>query len=216
MVVLKHLMGLFGMLITDYTGNNEYGSNYRLIENDIDRFFAGMSRRNIEWLRTSYSVLVYNDKYPVDNDLYHPSLRFAYRIFEPENDPIISDLAIQFMNFIQFNYLNKRSLKRFGEQKLITLGVEISNFLSNISPNWDFYYFTGSVISNLIDTFEKLPSEIKGQLKEGGRIACLFSEGALGIARIGIKINDTITWQYLFNAGAPVLAGFEAETTFNL
>ncbi len=63
---------------------------------------------------------------------------------------------------------------------------------------------------------EKLPSEIKGQLKEGGRIACLFSEGALGIARIGIKINDTITWQYLFNAGAPVLAGFEAETTFNL
>lgn len=63
---------------------------------------------------------------------------------------------------------------------------------------------------------EKLPSEIASQLKEGGRIACLFIEGVLGIARVGYKVNGDITWQYLFNAGAPVLDGFKAEATFNL
>merc|ERR1711969_362538 len=35
---------------------------------------------------------------------------------------------------------------------------------------------------------EALPAGISEQLKDGGRIACLFMEGALGVVRIGWKI----------------------------
>lgn len=63
---------------------------------------------------------------------------------------------------------------------------------------------------------EKLPPALADQLKEGGRIACLFMEGALGAVRIGHKIDGAITWRFAFNAGAPVLPGFAGDTVFAL
>lgn len=61
-----------------------------------------------------------------------------------------------------------------------------------------------------------LPKAITDQLKEGGRIACLFIEGALGVVRIGYKSGEAVSWRFEFNAGAPVLPGFELETVFAL
>ena len=61
---------------------------------------------------------------------------------------------------------------------------------------------------------EFLPEAITDQLKDGGRIACLFMEGALGVVRIGYKIDGKINWRFSFNAGAPVLPGFEKHAAF--
>lgn len=63
---------------------------------------------------------------------------------------------------------------------------------------------------------EVLPAALERQLKEGGRIGCLFMEGALGAVRIGYKIDGHINWRFAFNAGAPVLQGFEASRAFAL
>ncbi|SEK51458.1 protein-L-isoaspartate(D-aspartate) O-methyltransferase [Roseovarius nanhaiticus] len=63
---------------------------------------------------------------------------------------------------------------------------------------------------------QHLPDALTAQLKEGGRIACLFMEGALGAVRIGYKLGDQMTWRFAFNAGAPVLRGFEKHAAFTL
>ena len=63
---------------------------------------------------------------------------------------------------------------------------------------------------------ERLPEALADQLKEGARIACLFMEGALGVVRIGYKIDGSLNWRFSFNAAAPVLPGFEKETEFAL
>ena len=63
---------------------------------------------------------------------------------------------------------------------------------------------------------EILPLEVEAQLKEGGRIACIFSDDALGTAKIGYKLNSRVTWRALFNAGAPLLPGFQAARDFAL
>ena len=63
---------------------------------------------------------------------------------------------------------------------------------------------------------EQVPAALTDQLKDGGRIGCVFAEGALGVARIGRKTGDRVTWRFAFNAGAPVLPGFETETAFVL
>lgn len=63
---------------------------------------------------------------------------------------------------------------------------------------------------------QHLPEVITDQLKDGGRIACLFMEGALGVVRIGYKSNGKITWRFAFNASAPVLPGFEKKPAFTL
>ncbi len=63
---------------------------------------------------------------------------------------------------------------------------------------------------------EEVPAAILDQLKDGGRIGCLFMEGALGVARIGYKHEGKLSWRYAFNASAPVLPGFERERAFSL
>ena len=63
---------------------------------------------------------------------------------------------------------------------------------------------------------EVVPDGLLAQLKDGGRIACVFMEGALGVARIGYKSGSKVTWRFVFNAGAPVLPGFGAVRSFAL
>ncbi len=63
---------------------------------------------------------------------------------------------------------------------------------------------------------ESFPENLAAQLKDGGRIACLFMTGALGEVRLGQKIDGALVWRQAFNAGAPVLEGFATEREFQL
>lgn len=63
---------------------------------------------------------------------------------------------------------------------------------------------------------EEVPAALLAQLKEGGRIAAIFMNGALGEARVGYKIDGVITWRFVFNAAAPVLPGFAKRRAFAL
>ena len=63
---------------------------------------------------------------------------------------------------------------------------------------------------------QEVPQAILDQLKDGGRIAALFMEGALGEVRIGYKRGSDVSWRMAFNAAAPVLDGFRKEAAFQL
>ena len=62
----------------------------------------------------------------------------------------------------------------------------------------------------------QVPEAVTDQLKAGGRIACIFMQGALGDVKVGLKSETGLSWRSVFNAGAPVLPGFEKETEFSL
>ena len=61
---------------------------------------------------------------------------------------------------------------------------------------------------------EVFPAALEAQLKEGGQIGAIFMEGALGVARIGHKLDGKVSWRFAFNATAPVMPGFEAPRGF--
>jgi protein-L-isoaspartate(D-aspartate) O-methyltransferase len=63
---------------------------------------------------------------------------------------------------------------------------------------------------------EVVPQALLDQLREGGRIGAVFMEGALGIAKVGYKIDGVMSWRQAFNAAAPVLPGFAAPRGFVL
>ncbi|WP_225030255.1 protein-L-isoaspartate O-methyltransferase family protein [Xinfangfangia pollutisoli] len=63
---------------------------------------------------------------------------------------------------------------------------------------------------------EILPEALAAQLKEGGRVAAVFLEGALGIVKVGHKLDGRIAWRFAFNAAAPLLAGFGRSRGFTL
>lgn len=63
---------------------------------------------------------------------------------------------------------------------------------------------------------EVFPLALEAQLKDGGRVAAIFVEGALGTVRVGVKHAGAIRWRSAFNAVAPVLDGFAAARAFAL
>lgn len=63
---------------------------------------------------------------------------------------------------------------------------------------------------------QSVPETVTAQLKDGGRIAAIFMDGALGVVRIGHMHDGRVSWRYSFNAGAPVLPGFDAAREFAL
>lgn len=60
-----------------------------------------------------------------------------------------------------------------------------------------------------------IPDSLLSQLKIGGRIAAIFINGPSGQCRIGIRTASGISWDSVFDATAPILAGFEAEDNFS-
>ncbi len=63
---------------------------------------------------------------------------------------------------------------------------------------------------------EQLSDTLLDQLKDGGRIICLFMEGDLGTVRMGLKSPGRVSWRFAFNASAPILPAFCAECAFSL
>lgn len=63
---------------------------------------------------------------------------------------------------------------------------------------------------------ETLPADLLAQVKEGGRIAAVFMDGALGTAKIGYKSQGQVTWRFAFNAALPVMNGFAQQRAFAL
>lgn len=76
------------------------------------------------------------------------------------------------------------------------------------SGPYDIIVINGGVV--------EMSAQILDQLREGGRIACVFIEGTLGVVRVGHKIEGMVNWRFAFNAGAPVLQGFEKREAFAL
>jgi len=63
---------------------------------------------------------------------------------------------------------------------------------------------------------QDLPAGLIDQLKDGGRIVCIFMDGALGTCRLGIRQGDMVHWRMAFHATAPVLDGFHHHPSFAL
>ncbi len=104
-----------------------------------------------------------------------------------------------------------------GEAQTLLMEADADNAIVHVGPleqgagehgPYDVIMVQGGV--------EQVPQDLLAQLKDHGRIACLFMEGELGAVRIGYKSGGRVTWRHAFNASAPVLKAFSAESAFSL
>jgi protein-L-isoaspartate(D-aspartate) O-methyltransferase len=61
---------------------------------------------------------------------------------------------------------------------------------------------------------ETLPEALVNQLKEGGRLVALFRHDGVGKCYVQIRAGAGVARRYVFDADAPVLAGFEKTAEF--
>ena len=92
---------------------------------------------------------------------------------------------------------------------LVDNSVAVSGALTEGAPRhgpYDVIVIEGAI--------HQLPGPLFDQLKVGGRIGTLFSEGVAGRCSIGFRQEASISWRTSFNAGAPVIPGFESHAEF--
>jgi len=73
---------------------------------------------------------------------------------------------------------------------------------------FDVIVFSGGV--------QDIPASLFDQLKEDGRVAAIFSDGAMGRCQLGVKSGGRVVWRKIFDASSPVLPGFEKQNEFTL
>lgn len=104
-----------------------------------------------------------------------------------------------------------------AESQSILMEAEADNAIVHVGPlglgapehgPYDVIMIQGGV--------EQVPDALIAQLKDHGRIACLFVQGALGVVRIGHKSGGRVTWRDAFNANAPILQTFSKNRVFSL
>lgn len=61
---------------------------------------------------------------------------------------------------------------------------------------------------------ERIPDAVVDQLKDGGRLIAIYCEESRSQCRLFIKSGTTMSSRYAFDASAPLVPGFKAETTF--
>lgn len=99
--------------------------------------------------------------------------------------------------------------------RLAALGAD--NVAVTQGPLADGHAAQGPFDVILIDGgVEVVPDALTDQLAEGGRIIAPFADGALGVVRLGIRLDGRIDWRMAFNAAAPVLPGFARRAEFAL
>ncbi|MEM6311789.1 MAG: protein-L-isoaspartate O-methyltransferase [Pseudomonadota bacterium] len=99
------------------------------------------------------------------------------------------------------------ALSEFGADNVVVNIAPLTAGAPEHAP-FDVIVFQGGITH--------LPDAIFEQLKDGGRVAALFVDGALGELRVGYKLDGHMTWRRAFSAGAPVLPGFEKHSAFTL
>ena len=104
-------------------------------------------------------------------------------------------------------------LARDAEAALSEQGVDNAALIQNPLADGSAKHGPFDAIS-ILGGVEEIPDTILAQLKDGGHIAAIFMDGALGEARVGVKSGGTITWRMAFNATAPILPGFARAPTF--
>lgn len=121
---------------------------------------------------------------------------------------VIARLADFVMAVEQESELAAEAERRLGEAGVDNVAV-IAGPLAEGDPKhgpYDVIVVEGAV--------EQVPAAIVDQLKDGGRIAAIFSDGKLDSARIGYKVGSHLDWRRVFFASAPVLPGFKREPGF--
>lgn len=101
----------------------------------------------------------------------------------------------------------QENLSENGADNVVVETGELKNGAAQHGP-YDVIILEGAV--------EDLSAAILDQVKEGGRIGCIFADGALGTVKIGYKLDGKMNWRMAFNATAPVLPGFNREAAFAL
>ncbi|MBU2704940.1 biosynthesis protein PigD [Zooshikella marina] len=142
-----------GMIYLDYANPKYEMLTIKDIDKKISGFYSTLCENNVPAFYSSFSVAAFT--LPHKRKIRYQPMEFI-ECSLPHNRAILqAELLCLWMDFIEMALVNRRvkpEIKGFANN---TLGQLLCNFLTTTSTkNWNGYYFTGSLVSNLINYLE--------------------------------------------------------------
>ncbi|MBU2711764.1 biosynthesis protein PigD [Zooshikella harenae] len=142
-----------GMIYLDYANPKYEMLSIKDIDEEVSNFYSILNENNIPAFYSSFSVAAFT--LPCKKKIRYQSMEFI-ECSLPHNRAILqAELLCLWMDFIEMALVNRRvkpEIKGFANN---TLGQLLCRYLTDTSKdNWNGYYFTGSLVSNLINHLE--------------------------------------------------------------
>lgn len=154
-----------GMVIYDHASVATEDIEIDTIDNHLLTFYQRLDDAGISVYRTAFSSIVYVRELP--GDMYY--LPQHYRQFvKPERLGMLrTELLCQWMDFLEVNFLNRRVQPGMVDVRNM-LANQLLPFFKRVSPEgWLLSYYTGSIVSNLIDFLARHAADYNGLLLRG-------------------------------------------------
>lgn len=132
-------------------------------ERPIEAFFSHLENLGLASSRSAYSTTVFISSQEFNEKKFYSQSSYILRVLDDDHEALCVELLCRLMDFLDFTYLNKfsqRVAKRASHGSV--LGQELSQFMASDGRPWIFSYYTGSIVSTLINTIESSVHESNG------------------------------------------------------
>ncbi len=155
-----------GMVYYDQSSMAQGEQQIVEIDDDLARFYDGLKLSGVPSFNSPFSVGVFiANKEPA---IRYQSQEFIECIMPDSIDVLQTGLLCMWMDFFENSYANRRIKPDPDFTAKNCLGDQLIRFLARESGNdWLSFYYTGSVVSSLINFFEQHSAEHGGLVLRG-------------------------------------------------
>ncbi|WP_431686918.1 biosynthesis protein PigD [Hahella sp. NBU794] len=143
-----------GMVYVDYADPQFEDLAPQQIDRQLQAFYAALRQADIPVFQSSFSTVVYT--LPQRPRIRHQPMEYIERQLPDDRSLLQADLLCLWMDFFEMSYANRRVKPAARVLPHNTLGEHLINFLSaRAGSEWLGFYFTGSLVSNMINHLEQ-------------------------------------------------------------
>ncbi len=142
-----------GMVYIDYADPRYEDIVPRVIDREIARFYSRLQEAGTPAFHSPFSVAVFT--LPKRQRVRYQPLEYIECVLPHDRSVLQAEILCLWMDFFEMSLVNRRVKPIIKDPPSIALATELMRFMTQRNGNgWLGFYFTGSVVSSLINSLE--------------------------------------------------------------
>ncbi|WP_163833139.1 thiamine pyrophosphate-dependent enzyme [Spartinivicinus ruber] len=147
-----------GMIYIDYSSSATDALTPQIIDQQLVDFYSQIKASDVPSYYSSFSVAAFTN--PNSSKIRYQPMHYIECVLPTERPILQTELICLWMDFFEMSYANRRVKPVIKGVHDNMLGEQLVNLLSSRAGfNWLFFYFTGSIVSSLINYIESFTSQ---------------------------------------------------------
>ncbi|MDE1461505.1 thiamine pyrophosphate-dependent enzyme [Spartinivicinus poritis] len=142
-----------GMVYVDYTKIENNALTPQKLDQELVEFYASLKESQVNSFYSSFTAAAFTNTN--HSKIRYQPMQYIECILPTERSVLQTKLLCLWMDFFEMSYANRRIKPTIKDIPHNLLGEQLLNLFSlKAQNNWLFFYFTGSIVSSLIQYVE--------------------------------------------------------------